>query len=46
MGTTTTIGSNFNITVTAAIDNDSILKLLVMFVVLIILFFLFKKIMG
>jgi|GEM_PF-5859473 len=38
--------SQFNITVTAAIDNESILKLFLMFVGIIIIFFLFKKILG
>ncbi len=38
--------SNLNVTVTLAIDNDSILKLLILGVVLIILFFLFKRVLG
>lgn len=45
METTTNTGQ-FNITVTAAIDNASILKLLIMFVVLIVIFLLFKRILG
>lgn len=37
---------NVNVTVTAAIDNASIVKLLVMFVALIIIFFVFKRLVG
>lgn len=38
--------TNINITVTAAIDNNSLFKLLIMFVALIIIFFLFRSILG
>jgi hypothetical protein len=38
--------NNIQITVTAAIDNNSILKLLAMFVVLIVIFFIVKQLLG
>lgn len=38
--------NDIQITVTAQIDNDSIVKLLLMFVALIIIYFLFKRIFG
>lgn len=42
----TSTPGQFNITVTAAIDNASIIKLMVMFLALIVIYFLFKRLLG